>query len=804
MASYLAIIVFTGVVAVVLDILIMVWLRRAYLQRRGEKLVGGVYLFRTYSPVLTWLKKFFTPILKKVSPIGKVAFLLVMLILVIVPPTLVVLDRWLGINLITDSLGNIWYTNSFFRQLAYPPYFIYIFLCIIGIFFLVLLKKRTQLNFVNPDPVSHSEVKPLAPGVQQRSVSRILFYGGGIFLLIAFLIQIWLQHNLGWLFLSGMVLFFLGWTLHELSLVSLMDLVKRNWKPTLLFLLFHVALVLALSSYYSDGHLLWLWITISVISLAYTLYKYYNRIPKILWVMTLALILYTIRINGWEFSVVGDEYSFFMYAQELAKQHDILFSINKLFDGIAVFGSHPFFSSFLQMISMRLFRGSNFGWRFSNPYLCAASLGFFYFFFRTFVKPRTAFFTVLFLVVSHYIMTFGKIGYNNLQSYFVMSIVLATGAWAVRTRYTLAYISLGLSMGACFYVYPAALYALPIALLLLLFYDPPSSRQALQRWGTTFTSLGVLILPLFLQSSYWNAKIPGTIFYTPEIIASSSSLLSHFVNDLIYAFLSFLYIPEESHFIAASYVDPLSGALLIVGLAYLVIKGWKLRFIAFFVVGYFSLLLFVGTSHGGTYPPNTRMFLLLPWFALLSAAGLEWLNERIKEIGVNQVWTTGTVTAILVCVFALNIYQAYSLSMQRSIGMQSPAMLFMRVLEHIQKHDVHNKEGPITILFLTTPPWGIDGYLLFLNTYDIPDNEIQLKKVDVEATQLPVATSEMIQKSDALVIIYPDLEAGLQEDLSSRLEALGKLPCQIKTVNGTMRFILWYSQPMEWVCVDKG
>ena len=65
MASYLAIIVFTGVVAVVLDILIMVWLRRAYLQRRGEKLVGGVYLFRTYSPGLTWLKKFFTPILKK-------------------------------------------------------------------------------------------------------------------------------------------------------------------------------------------------------------------------------------------------------------------------------------------------------------------------------------------------------------------------------------------------------------------------------------------------------------------------------------------------------------------------------------------------------------------------------------------------------------------------------------------------------------------------------------------------------------------------------------------------------------------
>ena len=256
-------------------------------------------------------------------------------------------------NLITDALGKIWNSITFFRQLAYPPYFIYIFLCMIGIFLLVWRDKGRQLNFVNPDLVSHPEVIPLAPGVQQSSVSRILFWGGGIFLLIAFLIEIWLQQILGWLFLSGMVLFYLGWTLHELSLVSIMDVVKRNWKPALSFLIFHLALVLALSSYYSDQHLLWMWITLLVISLAFTLYKYYNRIPKILWVMTLALILYTIRINGWEFSVVGDEYSFFMYAQELAKQHDLLFSINKLFDGVAIFGSHPFFSSFLQMISIK-------------------------------------------------------------------------------------------------------------------------------------------------------------------------------------------------------------------------------------------------------------------------------------------------------------------------------------------------------------------------------------------------------------------------------------------------------------------
>lgn len=740
---------------------------------------------------------------EKTSSIGKVALLLAVVAFVILPPALVFLDRWLGVYVITDSLGKIWNSINFFRQLAYPPYFIYIFLCVICIFLLVWRWKGAQLNFIIPDPVSHPGVIPLAPEVWQKNLSRILFWGSGISLFIAFLVEVRLQKTIGWLFLSGMVLFYLGWILRELSIVLIMDVVKRNWKPALSFLIFHFTLVMVFSSYYSDGHLLLLWITLLVISLVFTLYKYYKCIPKILWIMTLALILYVFRINGWEFSVVGDEYSFFMYAQELAKQHNLLFSINKLFDGVAVFGSHPFFSSFLQMISMRLFSGSNFGWRFSNPYLSTLSLGFFYIFFRSFVKPGTALIGILFLAASHYIMTFGKIGYNNLQSYFVLSIVLAAGAWAVCTRYTLAYIALGFSMGACFYVYPAALYALPIALLLLLFYDPPSSREALKRWGTALISLGVLILPLLLQSSYWSAKIPGTIFYTPEIMASSNSLLSHFVTNIIYSFLSFLYIPEESHFVVASYVDPLSAALLILGLAYLVIKGWRVRFIAFFLVGYLAMLLFVGTSHGGTYPPNTRMFLLLPWFALLSAVGVEWLKMHVNDLGGKQVWIGGIIGVILICVFALNIYQAYSLSMQRSTGMQSPAMLFMRVLERIQLHELLD-EGPITIWFLTTPPWGIDGYLLFLDTYDVPDDKIQLEKVDIEASQLSEDITEMVQKSDALVIIYPDLDPGLQEALSTKLEEMGKLPCQIKTVNNYTRFILWYSQPMEWVCIDKG
>jgi len=406
---------------------------------------------------------------------------------------------------------------------------------------------------------------------------------------------------------------------------------------------------------------------------------------------------------------------------------------------------------------------------------------------------------VLFLGMSSYIMTFGKIGYNNLQAYFILSLVMACGAWAVRARSTEAYIALGISMGTCFYVYPAALYALPIVILLLVFYDAPFSRPALQRWGTAFLSFGILILPLFLQKDYWSSKIPGTIFYTPEIMASSGSLISHFINNLFYAFLSFLYIPQEGHFVVSSYVDPLTGVFLILGIAYLAVRGWKDRFIAFFLIGFASMLFFVGASHGGAFPPNTRMFLLLPWFAFLAATGLEWMMSQVNPLVMHRAWVGGGFALILVGVLALNVNQAYSLSKERSTGLQSPAMLFMRVVERIQAQKPSG-HAPLTIWFLTTPPWGIDGYRLFLTTYDIPESLVRLEKLDVEGGQLPDGFSDKVQDANSLVIIYPDIEPGMQETLGIRLAELGKQACPVKTANSYTRFLLWYSSPVEWVC----
>jgi hypothetical protein len=732
-------------------------------------------------------------------PIIKLILVLASVLFALQASTLVILDRWRGVNLTSESLGKLWNSIAIFRQLVYPPYFIFVFVAVIGIFWVLWQARGTVFDFATPKLSDHQNGSAPIALSKQVKISRIMLVIGDLLIAFAFLLQIKTREVNGLLFLLGMLSFFLGWGMREVDLSSVWSIVSQNWKPAAAFIVFHVFLVKCLSSFYSNKHLLWLWITLAVITLAFTLFQYRKRIPIILWVMSLALVLYTIRINGWEFSVIGDEYSFFMYAQELARRHDLLFSINKLFNGLAVFGTHPFFSSFLQMISVRLFTGSNFGWRFSAIYLSSLSLVFFYLFFRSFIKPRLALLAVMLLAVSHYIMTFGKIGYNNLQSYFILSLVLVTGAWAVRSRTTVAYIALGISLGACFYVYPAALYALPIGYLLLLFFDAPFTYQALKRWASTLISFGVLILPLILQNDYWSTKIPGTIFYTPELMASTSSLLSHFANNMLYAFLSFLYIPQEGHFVVSSYLDPLSGAFALLGLAYLLTRGLKERFVQFFLVGYIAMLFFVGASHGSSYPPNTRMFLLLPWLALLAAVGIEWLAKQVKVTPPRRVWMDGMFSVLLVGILTLNLYQAYSLSKQRSIGLQSAAMLFVRVLERIQAQK-STIQHPLTIWFLTVPPWGIDGYRLFLTTYDIPESTVRLEKIDVDGSQLPEGVTEKVQAQDSMVIIYPDLEPGLQEALGNTLVGLGKQPCPVKTMSGVTRFVLWYSQPLEWVC----
>ncbi len=717
-------------------------------------------------------------------------------LLAVVPSLLVVQDRWLREHAISGSLDDWWRKIDFLRRLGLPSYFLLIFPCFLGSLALVWCSKEVPLSVFSN--LGLGTASPATAGISpaQSRASRIVFIASAIALAIIILSAPILHRVPGWDLALALLAYLLAWVLREIPVKEIIKRWRQKRDLILAVLLAHLAFIEFLASC-SRGNPLWIFSLLLALA-ALNLLRHRREVSPVLLVMSLALILYTLNINAWWFSIIGDEYSFFDYARDIAGRQSPSFIGSHLFNGQAVYGTHPYLSSFIQAIFMKVLGSDNFGWRFSGIYLGAIAIGFFFLFFKTFVPRRIALIASLLLASSHYLMTFGKIGYDNLQAFFAMSLALWATAWALRSMRLLAFVVLGLALGFCFYVYPAALYVVPLPLLLLLLYAPPTSKPAIRRWVIVALSMFLLIFPLLLQPGYWEAKRAGTFLDDPEVMRSIASLLQSVATRLLYAFVSFVYVVHESHFVAVSYVDPLSAALLVLGMAHLLKQIRKRRFALFLMLGFAMLLLLVGASSGVAYPPTTRMFLLLPWFALFAAVGLTWMQRQITNLLGNQTSMATFSGLAMIAVIGLNLYQAYPLSRQRMEQYQNLAMLYLRTAMRAQELE---GDSPKTFVFITDPAWGIDGIKGTLQqVYSVPTSPLQVIQVTVTDTNLPEAARTTIADPSSLVIIKPWLDAQWKSTLEVALQELGKVPCDIKTTGGAVRFQLWHSGGADTLC----
>jgi hypothetical protein len=438
----------------------------------------------------------------------------------------------------------------------------------------------------------------------------------------------------------------------------------------------------------------------------------------------------------------------------------------------------------------------SFGWRFSNAFLSALAVGLLYGFYRLFVSERVALVGAFLLASSHYLMSFGKIGYNNLQAFFTMALLLWAAAWAIRSARPLAYVVVGAAAGLCFYVYPAAIYILPAALLLMLIYAPPRSKAELRRWGIMAIPLLFLILPLMVQPEYWRAKLPGTFFYRPELVQTTGVLLAHLARNMFYALLSFLYIPSEGLFVAASFVDPLTGALALIGIAYLLKSLFRHRERAavYLSCSFIVTLFLAGASHDRDYPPVTRMFMVLPWLALFGALGLAWIVDQIRRLEIGRARGRGLVWGVLIAVLALNLYQAYPLARDRNAGLQKLETMVFHMMQRAQREEPLDTKA---FLFVTHPEWSSVGVAELPRIYPV-----RAEVADVTLTEpvLSDAAKQLIARRNSVVILIPWLDPAWPPALAPALADLGKIPCEIRTTTGDVRFTIWHSPDMEWLC----
>ena len=434
-------------------------------------------------------------------------------------------------------------------------------------------------------------------------------------------------------------------------------------------------------------------------------------------------------------------------------------------------GAFPYLSSLLQAASLRFFGQDIFGLRISSVLFSAASVGLFYEFFKRFIKNPLALIATILLAGSSYLMTFGKIGYNNTQALFAMALILVTAGWAVETDRPLAYVGLGLGIGFCFYIHPVALYLPVLGLLFLSMLRFPRSWKALRGWLFAAVTALLIILPTFLQTDYWQIRMTGLVFNSPALLLDFPTLAGHLTANALQAFYSFLYVVGESHFVAAAFLDPLSAAFLLIGLAF------SLRFIRhepfarFLTTSFFIFLFLVGATHDRASPPISRMFLLLPWFCLYAAIGIYWFVEQIKAANLSPRWQKLLYPVLVGCILLANLYQANPLSWQRSTAWQLPETAFVHLLQELRRSQ-HSASDPYAITILSPPLWQIDHFRQAKTLQNIPDYQIALDQLTLEKAQLPPDFARWGSAAQ-IFLLHPNMKAEWMAALAPQFTALG-------------------------------
>jgi hypothetical protein len=713
----------------------------------------------------------------------------VILLLAFFPPILVVLDRWLNVQWIRTQFLSTWCYPANYCNAVLPAYFVIILPGALLLLLLFILRSEDIRTYLSArDPFLGQTDQP--PSQRQQRAGNFLVIVSIVWLGWR-IVTVWAHVSLpDWGYVYAYFLLLGGWLLREVRLDRLGLYWKEKRRKFGFLLINHISFVGVLASVFLSGKFWPIFLLIFLLSiLAYR--DSLRDISVSYWISTLALVIFTLGINHWSFSIIGDEYAFLRYAQNIVQGQNYSNIGDHLFYGQGVYQTHPYFSSLIQAVFLKIFGVNNFGWRFSNIYLSAVAIGLLHSVFRDFLRQRVADFAALFLAFSQYLISFGKIGYNNLQAFFLLAVVLYFARKAIVRRRVSDFALLGAACGVCFYVYPAALFVPPLAVLLLLFYDPPTTRGAIPGWGTFALCFLFLLLPLFSQQEYWLNKIPGTFLYTPELSQSPSSIAHHLSSNLLSATFSFLYAPQETHFVAASYIDPLSAGFALIGFSLLLSKFRSHKFATFFVTSFAFLLFFLGATHDRSAPSTTRMFLLLPWFAVFSALGFTWIIRRLRCLHSQRRIMSVIVGLILVSCLGLNLYQAFPLAQERMANRyHSFQVLFLRDAPQLlmPRDDVDPR-----IMILNQP----DKHLLeslyeLLDIYRIPYRREQLNEMDVTSIlEDEPGYDEWLHDERSLIIITPWVYGESRTSIERVLIQAGKHPQEVKNIVGDTVYIVW-------------
>ena len=425
----------------------------------------------------------------------------------------------------------------------------------------------------------------------------------------------------------------------------------------------------------------------------------------------------TIGLVRWQFAWIGDEVAFFRTAQDVLEGWT-----HNPFHLTGVYEAHPVADTVYQAFAMRLFGADVWGWRFGEVLVLAAVAAMVYLL-GTLLFDRLVGMTAAVVVgVSHYLMAFTRIAYNNLHALFWSTLAIVMIALAWRTRRVFFTWAAGCAVGLCIYTFTPALFVGPTLAVLLGagFLRRPTRRQAAA--GTLLVAaFAVVVIPAVMSTP--PDEMVEVLQRESKREFSASDPTSTFMYSLTRSFVSlFVNFEWHHHYVAGALLDPISATLFAMGLAGAVVgvrrRGERTALLWFGI----GLLLIALTTYLQE-PHLTRLLYLLPSAALIAGLGARTVWRAITHV---LRWPKWIGCVVLVSVIAgippVNAYMLHVHSV-RHLRVEPEALAVKALMDHPDDTIVfvyHEHNENLELLLRCYPELGKRAVVMAHDALQIP------------------------------------------------------------------------------------
>jgi hypothetical protein len=405
-----------------------------------------------------------------------------------------------------------------------------------------------------------------------------------------------------------------------------------------------------------------------------------------------SFLLFSYGMDSWAWAFLGDEYAFHEAAEALL---DGTIPWTRLLSGAGAYGYHPVASSAPPAVTMLLLGRDAYGWKVAHAFLLALSLLPLHAFARRLLGRTGGLLVAALCGASNALLSFAKVGSNNAQAVFFLSLCLWAVLKALERGLLTYWVLAGFAVGGGFYTFGIARsFSLVVAFWVGVYAVKRGGSHA-RMLGAFLALVGASILvalPVLSTRSAWIGQVGSTLFGLDLSPGRKMALLA---SNTKHGALSFLLNQRPGVFTFGPLADPVTGSLAVLGLAALVFGPARAARARVALLGStFLLVVLLAGVQQYDYPNITRTFALAPVWALLAGVGFAAAASLFGKPGRAAAVAAALIAAI---VAPLGVSMCVDLSQRR---LEQPSIAAS--LESAERTASPDGNGPL--LDVVVPP----------------------------------------------------------------------------------------------------